>query len=585
MSMVSMEGAQANPAARSLEGGDYEERFRRMRSALLLFYGVLVAFVVATFIYRNGGDRVEARRVAEASAQTLTRALEQHASRLFEAAEQMASDTRGLVEESGGAHMIPREKLHLMAGLQEKRSREIRDIWIVDSYGHRRQASADDAPGLDLSSGATFVFHRDHPQRAVRVSPPVRSPVDGRWIIPVSARLDRPGGAFGGMVVVAIDVEKVVEFYRSLDLESSATITVFGADLTPYISYPHADRITGTRFGLPLREGGVKEAPSGLVDYHSPVLGGERFAVYRQLDRRALYVAISVDSAQIYEAWWNRLRFRAVSLVLVIAAFTLFTVMLLRQLKRERRATERLHELNAHLEGRVSERTAQLLEANEQLESFNYSVSHDLRAPLWHVRTIAEMLKDEHGPQLGPEPQRLLDRLMERSDYMKTLIDSLLALSGLARRPLKQRSLDLSAMALELIAEFRSTQPGRDVETRVQSGLVAQGDEVLIRTMLQNLLGNAWKFSAQADHPLIEVGAAASDAETVFFVRDNGVGFDVGQAQRLFGAFQRLHSQVDFPGTGIGLASARRILQRHGGRIWAESAPGHGATFHFTLPT
>jgi signal transduction histidine kinase len=583
MSMASLHPAPTGPAAIAVERAEFEQRFSRIRVALLTFYALLVILACATFAYRNAGDRMEVRSQAEASAETLTRALEQHAARIFEAAEQAALDAREFVEERGGAHGIDVRGVRLLSALQAKRSPEIRNIWVLDSRGQRRITAAHEPP-IDLSGRPAFAMHRADPRREAHVALPVRSPADGRWIIPVSARIDAPDGTFDGMVVVAIEVEKVVDFYRSLDLDGSAAIMVVGIDLTPYIAYPYTDRMIGQRANLPELEARLKQAPAGLVEFRSPVLHSDRIAAYRKIAGRPFYVAISLDRDQVFAAWWEMLRFKVAMLALVIAALTFFTVMLLHQLRREREATERLHELNAHLEARVSERTAQLQAANEQLESFSYSVSHDLRTPLWHLSSLAEMLKEDYGHELGPEPRRLLERLAERSDYMRKLIDSLLALSGLGRVPLRPASLDLSAMSNELLAELRRAEPDRVVEARVQEGLNAKGDAVLVRTMLQNLIGNAWKYSSRTPGAVIEVGAEPGEGETVYYVRDNGVGFDGAQAQRLFRAFQRLHSETDFPGMGIGLAGARRIVQRHGGRIWTEAAPGRGATFRFTLP-
>ncbi|HET9626859.1 MAG TPA: ATP-binding protein [Kofleriaceae bacterium] len=230
------------------------------------------------------------------------------------------------------------------------------------------------------------------------------------------------------------------------------------------------------------------------------------------------------------------------------------------------------------LESRVAERTAQLEVANRELEAFSYAVSHDLRAPLRTINAFSHILSEDHGEAIG-DGRRHLDRICAASSRMGALIDDLLQLSTTARSELKHGAFDLAQVAREIVDELRQADPARDVEIVIPEHLAARGDARLIRVVLENLLRNAWKFSSKRARARIEVGAF----EATFFVRDNGAGFDAARASKLFAPFQRLHSEAEFEGTGIGLATAQRVVARHGGRIWAESAPDHGATFFFTL--
>jgi light-regulated signal transduction histidine kinase (bacteriophytochrome) len=211
-------------------------------------------------------------------------------------------------------------------------------------------------------------------------------------------------------------------------------------------------------------------------------------------------------------------------------------------------------------------------------------VSHDLRAPLRHLSAYTSELAAEHADALDADGRAVLGRIAERCGNMNALIEGLLQLSRVSRGPVKRKDLDLSAMAGELADELRRSEPERPVAVSIQPGLRAQGDPVLVRTLLQNLLGNAWKYSSKVPVARIGVAGARIGDEEVYRISDNGAGFEPRYADRLFGAFQRLHTSKEFEGTGIGLATAKRIVERHGGRVWAESAPGEGATFYFTLP-
>lgn len=242
------------------------------------------------------------------------------------------------------------------------------------------------------------------------------------------------------------------------------------------------------------------------------------------------------------------------------------------QLIQRRRAAETLAHYNEQLQA-----------ANRELEAFSYSVSHDLRTPLRSLDGFSLALIEDYGERLDDGAKGYLNRIRAASQRMGVLIDDLLKLSRLTRQEMNRQSVDLSRLARAVREELRGIEPDRDVEFVVQDGLVAQGDEHLLRVAVQQLLENAWKFTGQQPAARVEFGRTTLDHCDAFFVRDNGVGFDMTYADKLFGAFQRLHAADEFPGTGIGLATVHRIIHRHGGRIWAESAPGQGATFYFTL--
>jgi signal transduction histidine kinase len=242
-----------------------------------------------------------------------------------------------------------------------------------------------------------------------------------------------------------------------------------------------------------------------------------------------------------------------------------------------------LQEARADLERRVEARTHDLAAANKELEAFSYSVSHDLRAPLRGIDGFSNALLSRYGPQLDEQGRHYLERVRAGTLRMARLIDDMLGLAKVGRRQLIRRQVDLSETAGALATELATRPPIRPVRINVEKGLTIRADPDLLAIVLENLMGNAWKFTAKREDACIEVGKRTDGADAAFYVRDNGAGFDMAYADKLFGAFQRLHSDEDFEGTGIGLATVQRIVNRHGGRIWAEGEVGKGATFYFTL--
>jgi ligand-binding sensor domain-containing protein/signal transduction histidine kinase len=276
----------------------------------------------------------------------------------------------------------------------------------------------------------------------------------------------------------------------------------------------------------------------------------------------------------ILTPWWMTLWFRG-SMILLIVGVGIVAF---------KRRTLRLRQLNDELEARVTERTAELKTALEEIEAFSYSVSHDLRAPLRAIAGFSHILVEDHHEDLNLEARDYLERIESAASRMGVLIDGLLSLSRVQRRPLERREVDMSELVKSVLDDLVDTGSGQKPEISVEENLVVFADPTLLRILLENLFSNAIKFSLRCDDPKIEVGRHAfPEDEKAFFVRDNGVGFNMAYSRHLFGVFNRLHSDPEYPGTGIGLATVHRIVKRHQGKIWAEGKPGEGATFFFTL--
>lgn len=287
--------------------------------------------------------------------------------------------------------------------------------------------------------------------------------------------------------------------------------------------------------------------------------------------------ALAADHALTFEARYGNRWFetRLYPFSAGVAGYT-------RDVTRRKEEQQRIIELNTELERRVEERTKQLEVANKELESFSYSVSHDLRAPLRAIDGFSIALLEDYGEQLDDRAQNYLDRVRKAAQRMADLIDALLKLSRVARVTVDRAAVDISTIATTVVGDLRDAEPERQIDIEIEPAMEANADPQLVHAVLQNLIGNAWKFTRNAKAPRIEVGR---NGDGEFYVRDNGAGFDMTYQNKLYGAFQRLHAADEYEGTGIGLATVARIIHRHGGTIRAEGQVGAGATFYFTLPT
>jgi PAS domain S-box-containing protein len=409
---------------------------------------------------------------------------------------------------------------------------------------------------------------------------PCHSPTEHRWFLLTVTPLsdDHPAGAvvmhlniserknadqkFMNLLESAPDAMVLVDRDGRLDLVNSQTVKLFG--------WPR-EQLLGQTIQCLMPERFRDQHPS----IHSSFLvrpgaramagGVELFGVHR--DGTEFPVEISLSPVETHEG------------TLVMGA--------IRDITERKQAQAQILRLNAELEDRVEQRTAQLQTANEELQAFAYSVSHDLRAPLSSIAGFSGLLNREIGSgEASPRAKHCLARIGAGVVQMSELIDSFLKLAKLSRTSVRWDSVDLSAMAQTVLNGYKESEPGRLAQLAIEPGLLVQGDAQLLRQVLENLLGNAWKFTRQQQTAHIAFRREITpDGQAVYAVQDNGIGFDMASSEKIFVAFQRLHTVEEFAGSGIGLATVHKIITRHGGRVWAESSLGSGATFFFTLGT
>jgi signal transduction histidine kinase len=321
-----------------------------------------------------------------------------------------------------------------------------------------------------------------------------------------------------------------------------------------------------------------------LLDVRMPIMDGfETAQLIRQRPRSELTPLIFVTALDQAETDMGRgYNLGAVDFVFapVVPAILRAKVTVFVELYR---AQQELRRYRTQLETLVEERTIALTAINRELEAFSYSVSHDLRAPLVSFDGLSQTLLEKYGQELDATATDYLQRMREASQRMTSVFDGLQMLFRLTSGEIRREVVDVSAMAAQITGELRAAHPDRQVDVDIAPGISASGDQRLVRILTTNLINNAWKFTGGKEPARITIGREEVDGESRIFVKDNGVGFDMIDSHRLFGAFQRLHSQSEFPGAGIGLATARRIINRHGGRVWAEGVVGEGATFYFVL--
>jgi signal transduction histidine kinase len=431
-------------------------------------------------------------------------------------------------------------------------------------------------------------------QRNVYVGPRIVDPTESsQHAIPIAVRIAQPDGetVWAGAL---LGVEALDQLYESMAIRdgSLSLISTHGDLLLRVPRAPGGEERTINVGKTQLfRKAGDHSREGGFVEGPSPIVEGTYLYAYRALTGYRMVVAAARDKHAIMQPWRDRTRSLVYVLAGVSVLFLALTALLKNFMLRVERANTNLAQLNSELESRVETRTAELQSANQrlaltnqELEAFTASASHDLRSPLGAIAGQAGLLRDELQTSMNDTIRGRIDRIQSCVRRSSDIIDGLLSLARISRQELLNERVDLSALAQSIVEDLNQQYPRHRVDCRIEPKLAVNADPRLMKSLLYNLLGNAWKYTSRTDHPRVELGHAEARDTTVFSVRDNGAGFDMSGAEHIFEPFHRLHAATEFPGIGIGLATVARIVQRYAGRITVESAEGKGTTFRFTLP-
>lgn len=420
------------------------------------------------------------------------------------------------------------------------------------------------------------------PSLPFQILAPIHDP-GGKWFLPIQLGFRNPQGESAGSVMTLLNLDYIEAFYQDIRLTPDDKIHLLDAAGKPLMSFPASHDALG-KAPPASRLAGLELLRSGITRTTLSVDGEAHIGAFSKLREFPLIVGTSRSQAVADSEFFEMRRRLVLASIILILMLGLLSWLIHYDIGRREVARQALRELNTSLEERVRQRTAELELSNRELMAFSYSVSHDLRAPLRAINGFAHALKDDHLEQLDRQGQDYLDRIYRASLRMGDLIDELLSLANVSRAPLKHQTIDLAEMAREIIEELRIASPERALSFHAPEKLLAEGDEALLRNALTNLLNNAWKFTRARRPAVISLSAEPESTQVKYILQDNGVGFDMAHAKRLFQPFQQLHVNQGYGGTGIGLASVRRIIERHGGQIWAEATPDMGARFIFILP-
>jgi signal transduction histidine kinase len=467
----------------------------------------------------------------------------------------------------------------------------VRALFVADA-GHYLSVTRDEQV-LAFESWPHWFDLKSQRQRNVYVGPRIPDPIESsQHAIPIAVRVEQPDGetVWAGAL---LGVEALEQLYESMSIRdgSLSLLSTRGDLLLRVPRLPGGERTINVGQTQLFKQAGDLSREGGFVEGPSPIVGGTWLYAFRNIGSSRLVVAAARDKQAILQPWRDRTRSLVYVLAGVSVLFLALTALLKNFMLRVERANTTLAQLNTDLESRVAARTAELQSTNQrlaltnqELEAFTASASHDLRSPLGAIAGQAGLLRDELQASMTDSIRGRIDRIQSCVRRSSDIIDGLLSLARISRQELLNERVDLSALAQSIVDDLNQQYPRQRVECRIEPKLTVNADPRLMKSLLYNLLGNAWKYTSRTEQPRVELGHAEARDTTVFSVRDNGAGFDMAGAEHIFEPFHRLHAASDFPGIGIGLATVARIVQRYAGKITVESAAGKGTIFRFTLP-
>ena len=481
----------------------------------------------------------------------------------------------------------PRIRMHEVLLRLKRDHPDLRDVTLTDPNG-RLIASAEIAANLPMPAPVPTQSFIEavaalRAGKEMDIGRPYLGRITPEWIIPLRYGARNSRGALQYVVTASLPLNLPISLWRGLELPRGASIGLERDDGYLISRYPQLQEISADElYGRALR--GVlfdalrRKSASGVVEGTGEFTGARRIFTFRRLTHYDVTFYVNTPIANIWAIWWERIRYSlALTAFWTIGGYFVYRWLLRRQLdwERERQSAQaELQRLNERLEERILEAE----EARRELEAFSYSIAHDLRAPLRALNGYSEALSADFSKHLPADARSLVTRLQDQTQRMADLIDGLLDFSRYSLKPLQKRAIDMDLLCREVLADLASSLGGCQVS--VDPLPPCTGDPMLLRQVLVNLISNAAKFSRMANAPTVRLGFA----DGAYFVQDNGVGFDMAYADKLFGVFNRLHAKTEFEGVGAGLAIVKRIIERHGGRIWAYAEPGRGATFSFVIP-
>jgi signal transduction histidine kinase len=567
------------------------------RFARILWTGILLVnlFVISLVVMVLEQNRQRAIDNATTVARNYTNTLEGNLVGFIRKIDVTLLTTADEVARQKASGGIKEKELNAFLARHDARIPEARGLRVMDVQGNIHYAvNGVKTKGANIGDRPYFIRVRDDPEAGLVFSEPIMGRASNVMLITLSRRINDATGAFAGEVNVAVGIDQFARMFSVLDLGPKGSVGLWSK--TGMIA-----RYAGTESQTPSPNGTKPSAnlrslidsgkSEGTYRSSSVVDGVVRIFAFHQVGNEPLYVVVGLAEEDYLTEWRkDSLRIAGLAGLFVLGSFALLWL-LNSAWRRQVAVTEELaHEkeevrlLNDKLEHRVAQRTALLEAANEELEEFSYSISHDMRTPLRAINGFSKILLDEHSAKLDEEGVRMLKVVRDNARNMGCQIDGILLFLHMGKRTMKCVSIDIARLALEVVAELQAANPARRIRLDMGALPEAWGDQQMIRQVLVSLLSNAIKFSPSGTEAVVELSGTENDNETVYAVKDHGVGFDMQYVDKLFRVFERVHPTGQYEGSGIGLAIVRRIVTRHGGRVWAESKVNEGTTIHFAFP-